>query len=62
MRDRNDFELKLFQNEIQNSIYHNKGKVLLSIIFFHSINLKISVFSKRRMRKAFGMHQLSTAI
>lgn len=23
--DRNDFDLKVFQSEIQNSIYHNKG-------------------------------------
>ena len=24
VKDRNDFEIKLFQSEIQNSIYHNK--------------------------------------
>lgn len=27
VKDRNEFDLKLFQSEIQNSIYHNKGKL-----------------------------------
>jgi torsin-1 len=33
--DRNDFESKMFQSEIQNSIYHNKGIFLMiKFIFF----------------------------
>ncbi len=26
LKSRNDFDLKIFQTEIQKSIYHNKGK------------------------------------
>ena len=31
MKHRNEFDLKVIQSEIQNSIYHNKGKINLDL-------------------------------
>lgn len=52
VKDRNEFDLKLFQTEIQNSIYHNKGKFFLYIrAYLNKFIIKLLKFCRREWKR-----------